>query len=109
VAIKKFIKQFTNMRETYAKDFIALQDKLQEVLDQFTDNPISDNFIIEDIDVDTTTVLVEHRLGRAVRGWYIIDSDAASAVFRDTSSEADPILFLALKAFSAATISIVVF
>jgi len=56
-----------------------------------------------------TTVLVKHGLGRKVRGWKIVDIDAAATVYRDTSSSADLTVYLPLVASANCNVKLEVF
>jgi hypothetical protein len=55
------------------------------------------------------TTLVEHKLGRKVRGWYVVDSSANAKVNRDVSSTADLTKFLPLYADVETIVDLVVF
>lgn len=61
------------------------------------------------IDIETSTTLVPHGLGRKFVGWHIIDILGDARVWRDDSVIKDRDKFLALKASAAVTVSLWVF
>lgn len=72
--------------------------------------PHIDAELLEDVDLaNGTTTLVEHKLGRAYRGWRVSDTTAAATIYRDTTSTADTTRYLPLVASAATTVSLEVF
>lgn len=56
-----------------------------------------------------STQLLEHKLGRRVRGWRVVDRSSAATVYRDTASTADLALYLPLVVSASLTVSIEAF
>ena len=108
-AIEKFTKHQPPAEKEFTYDFVLLQERLEPIIESYTDNPLSDNLLIENIDLTTSTVLVSHKLNRTVRGWYVVDKTADARVWRDATDTNNSVLFLALKASASVTVSIVVF
>ena len=74
----------------------------------------SSNGVEQPIKLSTSFVNVPHRLGRAVRGWIVIDQTTASRVFRDplpssAATNPDPTLFLRLQSSATTTVKLWVF
>lgn len=85
-------------------------DDLATVTRQFTTKPGLDFELLEDIALTTgSTNLVKHKLGRKVRGFRIVDANAASTYYRDTASTADLTNFLPLVVSANVTVDIEVF
>ena len=79
-------------------------DRLLDILAQ---NPLLQGRLIEDVELDSTAVLVPHKLNRAYRGWIITDIDADVNVYN-----ADTPLFesyIALVASGPCVVSLWVF
>lgn len=87
----------------------AVQDSIARSLDPITSNPIMSKNIIEGVALTTSVTNIEHKLGRAFRGWIITDNTAAATIRRDTSSTADATKFLPLIASASTTVDVYVF
>ena len=86
------------------------QSTVKRVIDAILDKPELDSVLIEDVELTAaTTVLVEHRLDRAFRGWRIVDIDAAATVHRDATSTANASTYLPLQASANCTVALLVF
>lgn len=85
-------------------------DDLAAVIRQFTEKPGNDYSLLEDIELTTgSTNLVTHKLGRKIRGFRIVDANAASTYYRDTSSTADLSIYLPIVVSANVTVDIEVF
>jgi len=94
----------------HSYDLVTVQENVKRVLDEITDKPHMDSSLLESVVLTTgTTTLVEHKLGRNIRGWYIADRNAGATVYRDTASTADLAEFLPLITSATVTVSLVVF
>lgn len=107
MAIPKFIKHQPEGPNSY--DFIALQNILEPILEDYTDRAFSDHLLLESEAIGTSTTLVNHTLDRTVRGWVIVDTNADARIWRDDTDTNDTTKYLALKASAAVTISLIVF
>lgn len=91
-------------------DLRTVQDNVALVLDEIADKAHLDSFLLEGITVSTTETLVQHKLGRKVRGWHIVRKNGYADVkdnIDDTTADLNK--FLPLLAESEVTISLVVF
>ncbi len=104
----KFIERYIRHQ---AVDYFgnAIQDSISRSLDPVTDNPLMSKNILTDVALSGTTTNIEHKLGRAFRGWFIVDANANTNVWRDAASTADATKFLPLVAGAAVTVDIYVF
>lgn len=98
------------------RDIVQVQDNVATILNEIVDKPHMDSFLLEGVELDgysseanVVTTLVEHKLGRKVRGWFVVDRDNNGTVWRDTSSTADLTKYLPLKSEAPVTIALVVF
>ena len=97
-------------RHDAAADIDSLQNRLEIFTDRLVDQPGLDTALIEDQALlAASTVLVEHTLGRAYRGWRVVDKNANATVWRDTTSTADATLFLPLACSANVTVDLEVF
>lgn len=69
---------------------------------------ILDGLLIEGIELDTTGISIEHGLGRAWRGWCLVDIDTSATVYR-ASSEDETVLIKLRASSGTPTVSIWVF
>ena len=99
-------------QRVYTQDRVleSMQDSVQRSLSPLTRIPFLNGRLIEDISMTAaTTNEIAHGLGRAYRGWFVVDIDAASTVHRDTSSTSSTTEFLPLQASATSTMTIWVF
>lgn len=75
--IKEF-KRVAGATEEVAK----LQTRLNEFFTQFIDNPLLNGVLLKQIELDTTAVNVDHKLGRECQGWIIINKNADANVWQ---------------------------
>ena len=62
-------------------DFALLQDRLREFVQILEDNPILDGHVLENVTIyDGQTTIIDHRLGRQIRGWIVTDLVLPSGV-----------------------------
>lgn len=111
MALKDF-KKF----ELSTDELNKFQDNVSNFLRQFNSEFLDGQLVttpngsvIEGIAIDTVSTNVPHGLGRAYRGWILIDKTGSANVWRDATSTADSAKFLPLIASSAVTIKLWVF
>jgi len=100
------IKPFKELR---VKDPVVerVQSNISTAFNPLTDIPLLNGRLIEDVALTTSETKVEHKLGRAYRGWIIVDKNAAQDVY--VSSETLTQRFLSLTAAGTVTVSLWVF
>ena len=64
------------------KDTQTIQINLKQYFQQFTDLTFLKGRAVNDIEVTTSTVVVDHKLGRQPIGWFIVDKSASGDVWR---------------------------
>ena len=84
-------------------------DALERALRPVTDLAILDGVLISDQAITTAVTSVPHTLGRAYRGWIVVDKQGDARVWRSTASTADVTKFLALDCSANVTVSLWVF
>ena len=81
-----------------------VQEELKKVLYEYTRRPENDSYLIEGETVVSGSNVLNHKLGRQPRGWYLVDCLVAQTPYREAWD--DKTLTLNLN---ADTISLVVF
>lgn len=96
--------------KTKQEDLRQLQDSLDAVLNIIRGKQIIDGRLIEDIELSTTALNINHGLDNEVRGWIVVKKNANADVYEATSASTDlPKKQLKLIATAAVTISLWVF
>ena len=93
-------KQLKLPNDTYER----MQNNIAQVFDALGRLEILNGRLIENIDLTSAETPVEHRLGRAYRGWIVVNKNAAQDVY--VSSTALNELFINLTAGGDGTISL---
>jgi hypothetical protein len=95
-------------KEIAAKGLLdRVQVNVRLFADQLINIPLLDGVLLEDVALSTSETQVKHKLGRAYRGWIIVDKNAQQDVW--VSSTALNKTFLSLTAAGTVTVSIWVF
>lgn len=76
----------------------VVQRQVRRAVTDVSSTPIVQGVTVSAKLDSTKTVLVSHRLGRKYVGWHVVDIDSHATVIRDTTSSADPGLYVPLKA-----------
>lgn len=88
-------------------DVNKVQVNIAEFVTPLISNEMLDGRLIEDVALSTSETLVEHKLGRAYKGWIIVNKNAAQDVY--VSSTTLTKRYLALTAGGTVTVSLWVF
>lgn len=103
-------RHYPTVDEVSRYDFERMQDNLTAVLDELAEKPHHDSFLLEGISLTGAVEnWIEHGLERKVRGWWVVDNDTATHVWRVASSTADLEKYLPLGCSYDCTVSVVVF
>lgn len=86
-----------------------VQDNLARPIDQLLQVPILDGQLVEDVVLKAGDNLVDHGLGRVLRGWIVVRQSAMSDLYDKQSTNPFPARQLALNSSNAATVSMWVF
>lgn len=86
------------------------QDNVANFFTQLLLNAVLSGRLIENIDVLSASVnSINHGLGRAPRGYFIVKSDADVRVWSVAANQTTPLVTLELSASANATISLYIF
>ena len=86
-----------------------IQDSLVTTFREIAERPFGrDTVLVEDIALTTSDVAVPHGLGRPVRGWLIVKSNAGVFPYTVTA-HSNPDQFINLRAASSVTVSLLFF
>lgn len=91
---------------TKDQPFQLMQDKWKGILDPLLAKPLSSSSILQDINLVVGTNTFNHLLARQMRGWIIIDQDAAAEIYRSKPFNSTT---LTLNSNAIVQISLVVF
>lgn len=65
----------------------TIQDNVETALRPLLTNPLLDGTLIENVSIPTgSPKTIEHGLGRAVRGWYVVSPQANAVVWETPSA-----------------------
>ncbi len=109
--LEEMVRHMAKASGIDADDIASMQDSLERVLKPVSANPLLDGRLIEDIEIDgVSDTVVDHKLGRELRGWFLTrKSRAGAAVGDDQANNDTPELTLILLSAAAQTVSIWVF
>lgn len=98
---------FRSFKKLGQKDYLAskLQDNSEQFNNQFRAVPFLNGVRLTDIVVTTSTISVEHKLGREPLGYLILKQNADARVWYTSINE----LFLVLDSSATVTIDLWVF
>lgn len=95
---------------TDQEDVRQLQDAIQHGWSQFKDIPFLTGVLLEDVVLTAATAkLIEHKLGRAWRGYLVTKRNAGVDVYHSIPTNNYPTRFIELNAASNVTIDVWVF
>lgn len=83
-----------------------MQTRWKALLDPFLANRIAGSSILPNVQLANGTTVVNHKLGRTMQGWFLVDVQGAATIFR---SQPFNNLTLTLTSNAAVTVSIGVF
>lgn len=86
-----------------------VQDSVEESIKSLNRNIMNGAVIINNVIINTTDTPISHGLNREVKGWFVIDNNSNSTVWRSSTPSEAPTKILLLKASNQTTISLVVF
>lgn len=86
-----------------------MQTTWAQAIDPVIALPLNSGLLLTDIALTTGSNVINHKLGRALIGWFLTRNNAAVTVYDTQSSNSTPALTLALTASGAAKVSIYVF
>ena len=105
------VKDTEELARQVRYDLITIQNNSQRIFDGLADMPFLDNpTFLEEVDIATSETLIEHKLNRTVRGWYVMRKNGLGDVY-DTidTTTSDLTKYLPLKSSVAVTVSLLIF
>jgi len=88
----------------------TLQANVARVLDDITSKVFIDGFLLESVSIGTSETLIEHKLNRKVRGWYIVRKNGLGDIYDNIdNTTSDLTRYLPLISSVALVASIVIF
>jgi hypothetical protein len=85
------------------EEVTRLQSHLKQTLAPLLDLPIQDGVLIQDISIETTDTLVQHKLGRNYEGWIVTRLKDNAVIYESTTSNANTDIHIILKGSAACT------
>ena len=99
---RAFRKQAGGSEETF-----RAQSNVESAIGSLSRSVLMNGNLIENVQLSTTPALVEHKLGRASRGYIVCKSNSAATVYSAASvATVDSSLFENLVASAATTVNI---
>ena len=92
--------------QTDNKDISMLQTRWAQMLNQLLRQPQAKGLILQGVELISGATVVNHRLGRKLQGWQIVDQDAAAAIYRSAPKND---LTLTLTSDAPVTVDLLVF
>lgn len=86
-----------------------VQSNWASLLNPLLDLPITKGILLEDISLDIGSNTVNHKLGRKLRGWWIVRQKASAAVYDNQDSNPTPAVTLLLISNAAVKVDLFVF
>jgi hypothetical protein len=87
-----------------------IRETLARSLESISKIALLNGNLLEDVELTAGSEnLVQHGLGRTVRGWWLCDLDTAAIVNRYDASDADLAVYLPLQTSATAIVSLWVF
>jgi len=86
------------------------EDSTATVFDSIYKNPLLGNLnIIQNVSLSTSDTYVNHKLGKAVTGYIVVNSNAAAQVYTSSTTNTQPTTAIILKASTSVIVSILFF
>jgi hypothetical protein len=86
-----------------------MQSNVGQAVDTMLKSPLVEGRLIENVALTTAAINVEHKLGRKLQGYMVVQQNAGFIVFDAIVATTDTALYLPLKATGVCTVSLWVF
>jgi hypothetical protein len=90
-------------------DLMQVETKWKSQLDPLLSSPLGNGLLLQGIVLATGSNTINHGLGRALRGWFVVRSNASATFYDNQDNNRMTNLTLVLVASAPATISLWVF
>lgn len=94
------------MRLPQQLSITAMQNQWATMIEPVINNPLNLANILKDVSLVTGNNVINHKLGRKMQGWFIVDIQGVSSIYR--SAEFNE-LTLTLNSSASVTVSLGVF
>lgn len=102
------MKKFPKLNVT-ERSLSLIQDNLASAIDPLLKLPLSDSNLLEGIVLESGTNLINHKLGRPLRGWVVVRKNADESIYDDQENNALPAQKLSLVSSGDVTVDLIVF
>jgi len=83
-----------------------METKWKSIIDPFLSNPTNNISILNDVVLINGVTVIDHKLGRNMQGWFLVDINAAATIYRSAPLNDKT---LTLTSNAVATVSLGVF
>lgn len=97
------------MKLPQSMDWNLASNRWASIIEPFLNAPIAQGVLLEDVELINGVTVVNHRLGRKLRGWIIVGIDGVAAIYDNQATNQMPQLTLSLTSNAAVTCNIWVF
>ena|ERR1043165_2183268 len=91
------------------RQMTQLQTNVEQAVAEVIRSPILNGRLIDSVALSTTVTKVEHKLGRPIRGYWVVRNNAGAVLQDNLDSESQPELYLPLIADLSCTVYLWVF
>lgn len=88
------------------RDFQLMQNSWAASLNPLLANPLSKSLILKGVSLSIGDNVINHKLGRKIQGWALVDVDGVAAIYRNAPKNE---LTLTLNSDAAVIVDILVF
>lgn len=89
-----------------SRDFVMMQNQWKRTIDPALGRPANNSNILTGVALANGVTVVNHKLGRQMQGWSIVDTNGAAQIYRSAPLNE---LTLTLTSNAAVTVAIEVF
>ena len=89
--------------------FEQLMPKWASQLNPVLANPLINGQLLSNVALINGTTIVNHKLGRDLKGWFVVGINAAATIFDNQAANQMPNLTLSLTSNAACTVNLWVF
>jgi hypothetical protein len=87
-------------------DLNRIQQYISNALQPILGCPLVDGNLVTGVNLKNGLTVIEHKLGRKLRGWFIVDQNAIASIYREPGTENLGSKTLTLHSSAACTVSI---
>jgi hypothetical protein len=95
--------------QSAVKELSLLQTRWAAIIDPFLSRISNSANILDDVPLKTGNNVINHKLGRKLKGWRIIRQDAAASIYDAQATNQSPDLTLVLISSAPCLLSLEVF